>query len=123
MKYFLVIGWLVVAPPGFALAETAEEKGLAIAIEDDQRDNGFVDYQANLEMILKNRHGEESVRYMRSKNLEVLGDGDKSLIVFDRPRDIKGTALLNFFPHRRRDSPRLLLRQPFPPLSVLQRLL
>ena len=96
MKYFLVIGWLVVAPPGFALAETAEEKGLAIAVEDDKRDNGFVDYQAKMEMILKNRHGEESVRYMRSKNLEVVGDGDKSLITFDRPRDIKGTALLTF---------------------------
>ena len=43
------------------LAETPEEKGLAIAVEDDKRDNGFVDYQANMEMILKNRHGEESV--------------------------------------------------------------
>ncbi len=79
-----------------ALAETPEEKGLAIATEDDRRDNGFVDYVANLEMILKNRHGEESVRHIRSKNLEVTGDGDKSLVVFDKPRDIKGTALLNF---------------------------
>ncbi len=96
MKYFLVISWLVVALPGFALAETPEEKGLSIATEDDKRDNGFGDYKAGLQMILKNRHGEKSVRYMRSKNLEVVGDGDKSLITFDRPRDIKGTALLNF---------------------------
>lgn len=79
-----------------AWAESPEEKGLAIAVEDDQRDNGFGDYQASLKMILKNRHGEESTRYMRTKNLEVSGDGDKSLVIFDKPRDVKGTALLNF---------------------------
>lgn len=78
------------------VAETPEEKGLAIAIEDDKRDNGFVDYKANMKMILKNRHGEESTRHIRSKNLEVKDDGDKSLVVFERPRDVKGTALLNF---------------------------
>ena len=33
---------------------------------------------------------------MRSQNLEVLGDGDKLLIIFDRPRDISGTAFLTF---------------------------
>ena len=96
IRVFGIIVWVLVGFSAPALAETPEEKGLAIAVEDDKRDNGFVDYQAKMEMILKNRHGEESVRYMRSKNLEVVGDGDKSLIIFDRPRDIKGTALLNF---------------------------
>jgi outer membrane lipoprotein-sorting protein len=94
-----VLGMIVFTLVGFSapvLAETPEEKGLAIAVEDDKRDNGFVDYQANMEMILKNRHGEESVRHIRSKNLEVQGDGDKSLVVFNKPRDVKGTALLNF---------------------------
>ncbi len=88
----LILIWFS-APVG---AETPEEKGLAIAVEDDKRDNGFVDYQAKMEMILKNRHGEQSARYLRTKNLEVKDDGDKSLVVFDKPRDIKGTALLNF---------------------------
>ena len=87
-----ILVWL--ATPVFA--ETPEEKGLTIAVEDDRRDNGFVDYQAKMVMILKNRHGEESVRYLRTKNQEVEDDGDKSLVVFDRPRDVKGTALLNF---------------------------
>ncbi|MCY4419663.1 MAG: outer membrane lipoprotein-sorting protein [Gammaproteobacteria bacterium] len=31
---------------------------------------------------------------MRFKQLEVEGDGDKSLFVFDTPRDVAGTALL-----------------------------
>ncbi len=33
---------------------------------------------------------------MHSKVLEVENDGDKTLIVFDSPRDVKGTALLSF---------------------------
>ena len=91
----MILVILLALPMGSA-AETPEEKGLAIAVEDDKRDNGFIDYKATLTMILKNRHGEESMRFMRSHNLEVKGDGDKSLVVFDRPRDVKGTALLNY---------------------------
>ena len=77
-------------------AETPEEKGLEIATESDRRDTGFGDSTAELTMLLKNRQGEESVRYMRIKTLEVLDDGDKSLTIFDRPPDVKGTALLTF---------------------------
>jgi outer membrane lipoprotein-sorting protein len=87
---------LQVMPLSRALAETPEEKGLAIALEADRRDTGFNDYTAELQMILKNKHGKESVRKMRMKVLEVEGDGDKSLTVFDNPRDVKGTAFLNF---------------------------
>jgi outer membrane lipoprotein-sorting protein len=79
-----------------AYSETAEEKGLAIAMEADKRDDGFKDYTANMTMILRNKQGNESKRDIRSKTLEVQGDGDKSLSVFDSPRDVKGTAFLTF---------------------------
>ncbi len=79
-----------------ASAETAEEKGLAIAIEADRRDSGWQDQTARLEMILRNRHGQESRREIRSRTLEVEGDGDKSMSIFDSPRDIKGTAFLSY---------------------------
>ena len=79
-----------------AIAETPEEKGLAIAMESDLRDEGFGDYTANMTMVLKNKQGKESTRAIRSKTLEVKGDGDKSLSVFDTPRDVKGTAFLTF---------------------------
>ncbi len=82
--------------PFSAAAMTPSEKGLAIAVEDDKRDNGFLNYEADALMILKNRNGDESTRYLRFKTLEVQGDGDKNLTVFDRPRDIKKTAFLNF---------------------------
>lgn len=79
-----------------SLAESAEEKGLAIAIESDVRDQGWVDSRVNLEMVLRNARGNESRRQMRLKSLEVEGDGDKSLTIFDTPSDIKGTGLLTF---------------------------
>lgn len=77
-------------------AETDEEKGLAIAVEADKSDQGFVDSTANMKMVLRNRSGKESIRNVRVKTLEVNGDGDKSLSIFDEPADVKGTASLTW---------------------------
>lgn len=79
-----------------AAAQTPEEKGLAIARESDRRDVGYGDVAVNMEMVLKNRHGEESRRKIRVAFLEVRDDGDKSLTAFDEPADVKGTALLTY---------------------------
>ncbi len=78
-----------------AYAETAEEKGLAIANEADKRDTGWVDQIANMTMTLKNKQGDSHTREMKITTLEVQGDGDKSLLSFDNPKDIKGTAFLS----------------------------
>ena len=80
----------------FAHAETPEEKGLAIAKEADRRDSGFVDLTADLKMELRNKQGDTSIRYIHIKTLEVNGDGDKSLSVFEKPADVSGTAFLTF---------------------------
>ncbi|MEA3411905.1 MAG: outer membrane lipoprotein-sorting protein [Pseudomonadota bacterium] len=79
-----------------AMAETPEEKGLAIAVAADERDAGFGDFTADMVMTLKNRKGKTSVRNLRVKTLEVQGDGDRSLSVFDRPRDVKNTVMLTY---------------------------
>jgi len=79
-----------------AHAETPEEKGLAIAVEADERDLGWGDSQSEMLMILRNKKGQETEREIRNKTLEVEGDGDKSLTVFDRPKDVQGTAFLSF---------------------------
>jgi len=77
-------------------AQDQAQRGLAIAQEVDRRYHGYGDYTANLAMILRNSHGQESRRAMRIQGLEVRADGDKSLCVFDSPPDIKGTALLTY---------------------------
>jgi outer membrane lipoprotein-sorting protein len=79
-----------------AMAETPEQKGLRIAKEADARDLGFGDTTADMMMTLKNRAGQTSSRKIRSKILEVQGDGDKSLSLFDSPADVKGTSMLTF---------------------------
>jgi len=92
---FVVLVMMVLAP-WQARAETPEEKGLAISVEAEKRDTGWGDSTSSLTMTLTNRHGQESVRQNHSRTMEVAGDGDKNLIVFDEPRDVKGTALLSF---------------------------
>ena len=79
-----------------ARAETPEEKGLAIAIEADKRDLGWVDQRANGVMVLRDASGNESRREFDSLTLEDPDPalGDKGIIVFTTPRDIRGTGLL-----------------------------
>ena len=96
MKMLLSIVALSIALAPGAYAESPEEKGLAIAQEMDRRDRGWSDQRANLIMTLRNRQGQESRRELRINTLEVDGDGDKSLTIFDSPRDVKGTAFLSF---------------------------
>ncbi|WP_444996109.1 outer membrane lipoprotein-sorting protein [Aliikangiella sp. IMCC44359] len=77
---------------------TPEAKGLSIAIEADKRDLGWQDSTAEMLMILRNKQGETSERKIRIKSKEVGGkdNGDKSLTIFDSPKDVKGTAFLSY---------------------------
>lgn len=105
MKRFIFFLFPLIFIPAAVFAQTPDrlkngadtrEKGLEIAKEANRRDDGFHDYTAELTMILKNKEGEESTRIIANSTLEVPGDGDKSLIVFDNPKDVKGTAFLSF---------------------------
>jgi len=93
IKLLLSICLIISAPVS---AASPEQQGLEIAKEADKRDSGFADSTADMTMLLRNRHGQESTRYIRLRTLEVEGDGDKSISIFDRPRDVKGTAFLSF---------------------------
>ena len=86
----------VLALPLAVQAQTAEEKGLQIAKDAKAYDAGFVDFSANMLMTLKNKKGSTSSRKIRIKTLEVVGDGDKSMSIFDQPADVKGTAMLTY---------------------------
>lgn len=83
------------------LAQTDEDRGLAIAQEWKRRDVGWDNYTAKARMLLRNKHGTESERHFLYYAMEVeeegvKTDGDKVLVVFDRPRDVKGTILLTY---------------------------
>lgn len=94
---------------GSVLAQPPEELGLAIAQEADRRDSGFKDFVAKLQMILTNQQGEVSHRRLRSRTLEVERDGEKRIMIFDTPADIKGTALLTYTHNKSSDDQWLYL--------------
>ena len=94
MKHLVLL--ILLSLPFNLLAQTAEERGLEIAIEADRRDTGFHDSQASMRMILRNKRGDESTRDIRVRALEQLDDGDKSLTMFDKPADVRGTNFLTF---------------------------
>jgi hypothetical protein len=77
--------------------EEAAERGWAIAARSDRSDRGFADSVVDLQMVLRNAAGKESTRTLTLSTFEVPDEsmGDKSLIVFESPRDIDGTALLS----------------------------
>ena len=79
-----------------AHAETPEERGIAIAKEQKARDAGWTDSQSEMKMILRTPNGRENIRMIEIKSFEVQDDGDKSLMVFNTPKDVQGTAFLSF---------------------------
>ena len=91
-----IVGIAQAAPTGTA-AQAPEERGLAVAQAADANDVGWGDNRSNMRMVLRNRAGQESTRALRRMALETHGDGlgDRSIIVFESPRDIEGTALLS----------------------------
>lgn len=84
------------AAPALA-AETPEERGSAVAARSDRSDRGFGDSAVTLEMVLRNEAGREARRSLTIRTLEVQDEarGDLSLVVFDSPPDVAGTALLS----------------------------
>ncbi|MBT3816289.1 MAG: outer membrane lipoprotein-sorting protein, partial [Methylococcales bacterium] len=91
---FITVFWML--SNAASAIEAINSRGLEIITEVDRRDTGFGDVQMDMVMILRNKSGAESLRSLSMKTLEIIGDGDKSLTIFDRPRDIKGTAFLSF---------------------------
>ncbi|MGI9451941.1 MAG: outer membrane lipoprotein-sorting protein, partial [Geminicoccaceae bacterium] len=80
-----------------SFAQSAKEKGFEIAARSDRSDRGFADSVVDLTMVLRNTAGQESKRALSISTLEIPDEdtGDKSLVVFDSPKDIDGTALLS----------------------------
>jgi len=79
-----------------AFSLTGEE----VAVEVEKARRGFSDSKSRLVMTLINASGDKSLREMNNKMLEKpkgsKTEGDKSIIVFLSPADVKGTGLLTY---------------------------
>lgn len=100
LKTLISLTMLLVMSLPFAdrvLAAGAESRGFDIAARSDRSDVGFGDSEVELTMVLRNAAGQETRRSLKILTLEKPDEtvGDKSLVVFETPRDIEGTALLS----------------------------
>ncbi|MEO0974722.1 MAG: outer membrane lipoprotein-sorting protein [Pseudomonadota bacterium] len=97
--------WLMLSP-GLASAQATDasvdsqdpqEKGYALAARVDRSDAGFGSTRVSATMVLRNAAGQETSRQLTFRTLERGSEdvGDKSLVIFETPRDVAGTALLS----------------------------
>jgi outer membrane lipoprotein-sorting protein len=88
------LGLSLISP---AYGDDAADKGFEIAARSDRSDLGFESSEVKAVMTLTNAAGNTSTREMYFKTLEKENEqvGDKSLTVFETPRDVQGTALLS----------------------------
>jgi outer membrane lipoprotein-sorting protein len=89
------IAWIVMSVlPSIGAAQTPEGRGPEIAAEADRRATGFSDLSAELRMVIRGGRGEERTRELTIAVLNVAGGEERTLVRFDSPRDLRGTALL-----------------------------
>ena len=97
---FASLAWIGGVP--ISAQETAEAAGFKISKESRQAQKGFGNFTADLRMVLRSKDGRESEREVSLKVLEMADDGDRTLFVFNLPRDVRGTA---FLVHAHLDTP------------------
>ena len=95
-NYFFISIILLFVIKNSILVAKEDKKALKISTDAYNYDKGFGDFISKQTMTLRNKQGEETVRFFRGKTLEVVDDGDKTLFIFDSPKDVKGTATLTF---------------------------
>ncbi len=85
---------LIAPPPGVPGLGAAEDRGLTI-MEDQRRINsGYRDEFVLYKMVLVNSKGDRSERSLELRTLEGPEAGDKTLLIFRDPPDVRGTTLL-----------------------------
>lgn len=84
----------MVLMPNSLLAELSSDKGREVMDKVFKSYDSFKHFTGALTMVLRNRAGKERTRKMKVYAHEMENDGDRTIIFFDHPRDIKGTALL-----------------------------
>lgn len=83
--------------------ESAESMGYKLTKKSIDADSGFKTEQSTMKMLLINAHGDQSEREMIQKVIEVKNDGDRSIIEFISPADVRGTKLLTWSHSDRND--------------------
>lgn len=105
LSLLLIVGLPGLTPALSNIAEAASDKavstvqspeqhGLEIARRIRAARVGFAGEQSNIELILINASGDRITRRMISWVMELADDGDRSVITFQWPADVRDTRLL-----------------------------
>jgi hypothetical protein len=94
MKQVWQIVLLIMIFPIFPVLQAEELTGRNIMLLVDERDDGS-DRQSEMEMILISKKGKTRERQIRSFSKD-YGEDSKSVMVFDKPADVKGTGFLSW---------------------------
>lgn len=94
MRHLLTLAALLLPLP--LLAAAPVNRGQEVAIAADSRLHGYGDTRMALDMLLISPSGQTASRVLRMQSLEAGTAGDRTLMVFDTPRDLAGTALLSW---------------------------
>jgi len=89
MKYLILL-FTIFSQASFA------NKGLEVAKKLDSANSGFVGETSKMLMTLINARGDKVTRELTSKIMEMKKDGDKSLSIFHKPKDVAGTKMLTW---------------------------
>lgn len=89
IRFAYVLGALVAFAPAFAQAD-----GKAIAVRCDKANTGFGGESSAVRMTLINAQGDKVERKIKLKTAEIEDEGDRSMLTFEWPPDVKGTRLL-----------------------------
>jgi len=97
MKSYIFSFLVLIICNSHTFAMSDEEQGLKIAKDAYDSTRGYVDSTSEQIMILIDPKGNEVIREISGKNIENMdpNDGDKSLIFFNKPKDVEGTVMLS----------------------------
>ena len=87
----------VALPSAAADRSESEQRAYDLAALSDRSDEGFGASLVETTMEIRDTTGRTAERHLKIKTLERSNtqEGDKTLLVFESPRDIRGTALLS----------------------------
>lgn len=92
--FYLFSYMLEIYSPGIVYGLTPEEKGEELAYKSEENFDNYGDFDADVVMHISDGKGNEVVRSFKLRVQETPGDGDKTLMHFQDPADVKGMSFL-----------------------------
>ncbi len=96
MRLIIIFCFIYISSSIFdtAFGLTSQEKGTELAYKVEENYDHFVNFTSDVVIHIMDGKGHEVVRSLKMSVLETPGDGDKILMHFESPADVKGTAFL-----------------------------